>query len=310
MGDFHVPVLLEEVAYYLNCRSEGIYVDGTVGGGGHAHKILEMSAPNGRLIGIDLDEDALKTAERNLKKFGDRVTLIRGNFADVEDILGRLNIFRVDGVLLDLGPSLHQLTSPERGFGFSVDGPLDMRMDRRSRLTAKTIVNRFGIEELEEIIWRYGEERMAAEIAQAIVKKRETSPIETTKELKELIMSVLRTGAKRSINPATKTFQALRIAVNRELENLKKAIPAWIEALNPSGRMVIISYHSLEDRIVKEVFTFYSKDCVCAPRIPHCICGHSRKIRLITRKPVRPTDEEVQRNRRARSAKLRASERV
>ena len=308
-GFYHEPVLLKEVINSLCVNKNGIYVDGTVGGAGHAQAILQET--NGFLIGIERDDEALNIAEQKLAQFGSRKVLVKGNFADLSDILKKLNIEKVDAVLLDLGVSSHQLDAAERGFSFSKSAPLDMRMDRCQRLTAYEIVNSFSQRELERIIRDYGEERMAVRIARTITQKRKTSPVETTVELAAIVAGAMLPSLRRQqIHPATRTFQAIRIAVNNELDNLKKAIESGIAVLNAGGRMGIISFHSLEDRLVKNEFRYSAQSCVCPPDMPVCVCNKEVQLRVLTRKAIMPQQEEINLNPRARSARLRVAERV
>jgi len=308
---FHTPIMVQEVVDCLRCRSDGTYVDGTVGGGGHAFEILKQTGPAGLVIGIDKDDDALSAAQRRLAPFGERVILERGSFADIGRILRDLHIDEVDGILLDLGVSSHQLDTVARGFSFSGEAPLDMRMDRDGGLTAADIVNRTPERELKRILREYGEETGAGRIARAIVKRRERSPITTTTELAALIAGKGRsTPGRRRIHPATKTFQALRIAVNDELADLHAGLDEGIDLLRKGGRFTVISFHSLEDRIVKERFRSWEKGCICPPGMPICTCGRTPKLRILTRKPLTPGEREIEENPRSRSAKLRAAERV
>ncbi len=308
-GFYHEPVLLKDVIDSLCINKKGIYVDGTVGGAGHAQAILQDT--KGFLIGIDRDEEALSIAAQKLARFGSRKILVKGNFADLSDILTKLNIEKVDAVLLDLGVSSHQLDAAERGFSFSKEAPLDMRMDRCQRLTAYEIVNSFSQRELERIIRDYGEERMAVRIARTITQTRKSSPVETTVELAAIVAGAMPPPLRRQqIHPATRTFQAIRIAVNNELDNVKKAIEAGIAALKVGGRMGIISFHSLEDRLVKNEFRNAQKSCVCPPDVPVCVCNKEVKLRVVTRKAIMPQQEEINLNPRARSARLRVAERV
>lgn len=308
---YHEPVLIDEAVEALQCRSDGLYLDGTVGGAGHAYRILQRSAPDGRLVGIDLDGEALQEAKVRLAPFGERATLIRGNFAEAASILRRQGMGEVDGALLDLGVSLHQLASPERGFSFSSDSLLDMRMDREQRLTAFDVVNSLPVHDLEQILRHNGEERAARKIAGAIAGRRRHSPIRTTRELAALVASAApRYRGRQKIHPATRTFQAIRIHVNGELASLQKAIPAIVGILKPGGRFAIISFHSLEDRIVKEFFRELERGCTCPRQAPFCICGKKPMLRIVTRKPVGPSEREVRSNPRARSAKMRVAERI
>jgi 16S rRNA (cytosine1402-N4)-methyltransferase len=302
--------MVEEVIASLRCRAGAIYVDGTVGGGGHAEAILQSTAPDGRLIGIDADEDALREAERRLAPFGQRKTLVKGNFADMGTILTNQNIKNVDGILLDLGVSSHQLDTAERGFSFAVDAPLDMRMDRAAKTSAYDLVNVLAWQDLAKIIKEFGEERMAGKIARAIVRSRTRAPIRTTAELANVVSGATAAGAHQKIHPATRTFQALRIAVNDELAGLRTAVAGGIDLLATEGRFSIISFHSLEDRIVKNAFRTAEKGCLCPPDPPICTCGKKSTLRVVTRKPITPSDEEVRANPRARSAKLRTAERI
>ncbi len=305
----HEPVMLEEVLSWLAVKKDGVYVDGTVGGAGHAQAILERT--DGRLIGLDCDLDALKAAQERLAPFGSRVSLVRANFAELAQVLEDLRIDHVDGVLLDLGVSSHQLDAAHRGFSFNQEAPLDMRMDQDSKLSAYDVVNHFTPTELEKIIRLYGEEKMAGRIARAISRKRQISPIETTVELAGLITSVMPGSMKhQKIHPATRTFQALRIAVNRELDCIVPGIEGATGALAKGGRIGIISFHSLEDRIVKNTFRDFAATCVCPKDIPYCVCEKKAVLKVLTRKAVVPSAEETLQNPRARSAKLRVAERI
>ena len=312
MAAFHQPVLLEEALALLNCRSGGIYVDGTVGGGGHARAILEGTSPDGLIVGIDRDDEALREASRVLAPFGPRVILAKGSFADLRDILAAHGIGPVQGILLDLGVSSHQLETAERGFSFSLEGPLDMRMDPSSGPSARDLIRSAREDELASIFREFGEERFARRIARAIIEHRRREPIENTVDLAALIARVVPGGAReeRRIHPATRVFQALRIAVNRELDHLERGLREGIETLAPGGRMAVISFHSLEDRLVKETFRSWEKTCTCPPGIPVCTCRTEAKARVLTRKPLRPRPEETEANPRARSARLRAAARI
>jgi 16S rRNA (cytosine1402-N4)-methyltransferase len=311
MDLFHIPVMVREVVASLRCRAGAIYVDGTVGGGGHAETILRNTSPDGFLIGIDADGEAIGEAERRLAPFGDRKILVRGNFADMETILAEKSIDKIDGILLDLGVSSHQLDTAERGFSFTLDAPLDMRMDRNGRKSAADLVNTLPWQELAGIIRDYGEERMAGRIARSIAKAREDSPIRTTADLAGVVLRAMPAeAARQKIHPATRTFQALRIAVNDELNQLKKAMAGGMERLGPGGRFSVISFHSLEDRIVKNAFRNGEKGCMCPPDLPVCACGKKPTLKVLTRKPVVPGDEEIRDNPRSRSAKLRTAERI
>ena len=308
---FHTPVMQSEAVESLSCKGGGIYVDGTVGGGGHAEAILRLIAPDGLLIGIDFDEDAIAESERILKPFGARVVLVRGNFADIGAIAEDLGIEHVDGILLDLGVSSHQLESGWRGFSFSHDAPLDMRMDRSRPEKAFDVVNSFPEEMLERIIREYGEEMMARRIAKAISRQRSKAPIATTAELASLVARALPpTFRQKRIHPATKTFQAIRIFLNDELANLRRVIASGTDLLGVGGRISIISYHSLEDRIVKDAFRSLEKGCICPPDLPVCACGREGKLRVITKRSVTPCALDVAKNPRARSARLRTAEKI
>ncbi|HLC18499.1 MAG TPA: 16S rRNA (cytosine(1402)-N(4))-methyltransferase RsmH [Thermodesulfobacteriota bacterium] len=311
MGFEHRPVMVREVIDYLGCKPGGVYVDGTVGGGGHGSEILKSSSPDGILVGIDRDEDALGYADKFLKPFGKRVLLVRENFKNVREVLKRLGIKAPDGILLDLGVSSYQLETPERGFGFKTDSRLDMRMDRDQRLSAFDLVNGLEAEDLARLFRLYGEERFSKRIAKAIVEARGEKPVETTGELAEIAAKAIPGKFRpRKIHPATRVFQALRIAVNDELENLQTGLIEGLKALAGGGRLVVISYHSLEDRIVKSAFRESSTGCVCPREIPRCVCGQKPSAILLTRKAVAPRPEEVSSNPRARSAKLRAVEKL
>jgi 16S rRNA (cytosine1402-N4)-methyltransferase len=301
----HTPVLLNEVLEGLEVRTGGRYIDCTVGTGGHARAILERSGPDGELLGIDLDMAAITVAERQLSSFGERVTLVRDSFARLSAIASAEGFIPVDGVLLDLGVSSLQLESADRGFSLQEDGPLDMRMDQDGDLTAAHLVNKLAESELARIIADYGEEVKARAIARAIVRSR---PLKTTLELADVVAHVV--GRGRRLHPATKTFQALRIAVNGELEALPVALHSIPAILARGGRMAVISFHSLEDRLVKDFMVRESRDCLCPPEIVVCACGHERTLQILTRKPMRPSADEVARNPRSRSAKLRVAMRV
>jgi len=308
---YHEPVLLEELLHSLHLRPDGIYVDGTLGGGGHARAILAATAPGGILVGIDRDDDALAESARVLEPFGRRAILVKGNYADVREILDRLGIERVDGIVLDLGMSSHQIEAAARGFSFSKPAPLDMRMDRDAPVSARDLVNRADARELERILRDYGEERQAGRIARAIVERRRAAPIETTDELAALIASAMPAPMRHGrIHPATRSFQALRIAVNDEMNSLARGIDSGIDCLREGGRFSVLSFHSLEDRMVKDIFRDASRGCRCPADLPVCACGGKPRIRVLTRKPVRPGEGEVARNPRARSARLRTAERI
>ena len=310
----HVPVMLEEVLKYLQPKAGGSYVDGTVGGGGHTEAILERTAPDGKVLGIDSDSQALaRVRERLAQPVSDgRLVLVHGNFAELARIVHEAGFVSIQGVLLDLGFSSDQMGDPQRGFSFSVDGPLDMRLDQSQALSAADLVNSASEQELADIFWRYGEESRSRQIARRIVRERAKGAITRTAQLAGLAAAGVPYRA-RAIHPATKTFQALRIAVNHELEQLEAVLPQILDVLSSrrndvGGRMVIITFHSLEDRLVKEFMRREASDCICPPHTPVCICGHKARLRVLTRKPVIPTAQEVIANPRARSAKLRAAE--
>lgn len=305
----HEPVMLEEVLQWLVGNPSGVYVDGTLGGAGHARALLERTGA--MLIGIDCDADALEVAESRLASFGSRKILVKANFAELDSVLASLNIEKVDGVLLDLGVSSYQLDAAHRGFSFSQSAPLDMRMDQDLKLSAYDIINGFEQSELEDIIRSYGEEKMASRIARTIVRKRQLSPIETTVELADLITSVMPGKMRRQkIHPATRTFQAIRIAVNRELDCIASGIESAVQSLHAGGRLCVISFHSLEDRMVKNMFRDMAATCVCPKDIPFCVCQKQATVRVLTRKALIPSIAEAEHNPRARSAKLRVAERI
>jgi 16S rRNA (cytosine1402-N4)-methyltransferase len=311
MGVFHIPVMIREVVSSLHCRAGALYVDCTVGGGGHAEAILRSTAPDGLLIGIDTDGEALDEAKKRLAPFNTRMILVKGNFADMDTILTGMNIGKADGILLDLGVSSHQLDTAHRGFSFALDAPLDMRMDRSQGSSAYDLLQTLPEEELARIIREYGEERMARRIARSIVEKRNLTPIRTTAELAATVARALPHGAGRQrIHPATRTFQALRIAVNDELAGLHRAIAGGMERLRPGGRLSVISFHSLEDRIVKNAFRIGEKGCTCPPDLPVCACGQKPTLKVVNRKPIIPGEAEISGNPRSRSAKLRTAERI
>lgn len=309
MSEFHhVSVLLDECIEGLNIKPDGIYVDGTLGGAGHSYHIAERLT-TGRLIGIDRDPVALKAAGERLSPFADRVTLVHSNFCRMGQVLQELGISGVNGILLDLGVSSPQLDDGSRGFSYMTDAPLDMRMDNGDALSADTVVNTWSYEELKRILYDYGEERYAPAIAAAIVRKREVSPIRTTLELVDVIRSAMPPAALREKqHPAKRTFQAIRIAVNDELNSVSKAMDAAIPCLNPGGRLAVITFHSLEDRIVKNAMAAAAKGCICPPEFPVCVCGRKPQVTVLTRKPIVSGEEELERNPRARSAKLRICE--
>ena len=306
----HIPVLLNECIEGLNIKPDGIYVDGTLGRGGHSSEIAKRLT-TGRLISIDRDETAIIEAGERLKEFGDRVTLVRGNFADVCDILDGLGIDGVDGMLFDLGVSSPQLDDAQRGFSYMNDAPLDMRMDQSAPLSAYDIVNMWSEDEIKRILWNYGEERYAPRIAQKIVRKREDKPIETTLELAEIIRSAMPAAALREKqHPAKRSFQGFRIAVNDELGAVEKMMEDAPRKLNVGGRLCVISFHSLEDRIVKNGIAARERGCTCPKEFPICVCGFVQTLKSVSRKPITSGAEELEINPRARSAKLRVAERI
>ncbi len=311
MSEFHhVSVLLEECIQGLNIKPDGIYVDGTLGGAGHSSQIAARLT-TGMLIGIDRDPVALKAAGERLAPFGDRVRLVHSNFCEIASVLRELKIDGVDGILLDLGVSSPQLDDGARGFSYMADAPLDMRMNNEDALSADTVVNTWSHEELKRILYDYGEERYAPQIASAICRKRELAPIRTTLELVDVIRSAMPAAALREKqHPAKRSFQAIRIAVNDELGSVEQVMRDAIPCLNPGGRLAVITFHSLEDRIVKNGMTNASKGCTCPPSFPVCVCGKKPQVKLISRKPIVSTDEELARNPRARSAKLRICEKL
>lgn len=300
----HISVLLDECIEYLNIQPNGIYLDGTLGGAGHSSEILKR-LEDGLLIGMDLDDVALEYSKEKLEAIGGNFALAKGNFSNIKVLLDELEIDGLDGVLLDLGVSSYQLDTPERGFSYHEDAPLDMRMDQKQSLTAKTIVNTYSQEKLEQIIKEYGEERWAKRIAEFIVEFR---PIDTTLELVDVIKKAVPAGARDDKHPAKRTFQALRIAVNGELDSIEKTIKDAVSVLNPGGRLVILTFHSLEDRIVKQTFKELERDCICPPEFPVCTCDKQKEVKILTRKPILPSYKELQFNNRSHSAKLRAVE--
>ena len=308
----HTSVLLYETVDSLNIRPDGIYVDGTLGGGGHASLVLSRLGEGGRLIGLDQDADAIAAATERLKPYGDRVTVIRTNYENIKEALASLGIAKVDGIYLDLGVSSYQLDTAERGFTYREDdAPLDMRMDQRRSETAKDIVNGYSEMELYRIIRDYGEDRFAKNIAKHIVKARQEKEIETAGELTEIIRAAIPAKIRATGgHPAKRTFQAIRIELNRELQVLENSIDTMIELLNPGGRLSVITFHSLEDRIVKNRFRINENPCNCPPEFPVCMCGKKSRGRVVTRKPILPSDEELSANKRSKSAKLRVFEKA
>ncbi len=311
MSDFHhVSVLLDECIEGLNIRPDGIYVDGTLGGAGHSSQIVKRLTA-GRLIGIDRDPVALKVAGERLTPCSDRVTLVHSNFCEIKSVLQELGVSGVDGILLDLGVSSPQLDDKSRGFSYMNDAPLDMRMNNEDALSAYEVVNAWPQEELKRILYDYGEERYAPQIAGAICRRREEKPIESTLELVDVIRSAMPAAALREAqHPAKRSFQAIRIAVNDELGSVEKVMRDAVDCLNPGGRLAVITFHSLEDRIVKTAMVNASKGCTCPPNFPVCVCGKKPKVKLINKKPIVSTEEELEKNPRARSAKLRICEKL
>ena len=301
----HIPVLYQEVLRGLQVEPGGRYIDGTLGGGGHAAGILEKSSPAGRLLGIDADPTAIAISAERLVKYGPRVTLVNANFTRLAETAAQYGFRPADGVLFDLGLSSLQLASGERGFSFQLDGPLDMRFNSHQGKPASELVNKLSLPELADILHRYGEERRAQRIAQAIVAAR---PIHTTCQLAEVVAGAV--SRRGRIHPATRTFQALRIAVNDELSALSQALPQAVELLAPQGRLVVISYHSLEDRLVKRFYRQESQDCICPPEVPVCCCDHRATLEIVTKKPITPSEPELKANARCRSARLRIAARL
>ena len=306
----HKSVLLDETVNGLNIKPDGIYVDGTLGGGGHAYEVCRRLGDKGSIVGIDQDAAAIEAAGNRLKDFGEKVTIVRSNYCDMKSKLHELGIDKVDGIVLDLGVSSYQLDTAERGFSYREDAPLDMRMDTRQKMTARDIVNDYEEMELYRVIRDYGEDKFAKNIAKHIVAARKVKPIETTGELTEIIRaSIPMKYQKKSGHPAKRTFQAIRIELNRELEVLKDSLDDMIDLLNPGGRLCIITFHSLEDRIVKSAFRKNENPCTCPSDFPVCVCGKVSKGSILTRKPILPSEEEMEENSRAKSAKLRIFER-
>ena len=305
---YHKPVLKEKVIEYLITDKSGIYIDATLGGGGHSERILEELNEGGRLLGIDRDEDSLKISQKRLRRFGKKVSFFQQSYSQIPELLKNLNLDKIDGILFDLGFSSYQLDDPERGFSYSLKGPLDMRFDQNESKKAEEVVNEYPVEKLSQIFKEYGEERFSKRIAQAIVQNRRVKRIETTQALKDIVRSILKT--RYDLKTLSRIFQALRIEVNQELSELKKGLKEGIEALSSGGRICVISYHSLEDRLVKNKFNELSKGCSCPPDFPVCVCGGKKTLQVLTRKPVIPEKEEIRENPRARSAKFRAAEKI
>ncbi|MDP2685526.1 MAG: 16S rRNA (cytosine(1402)-N(4))-methyltransferase RsmH [bacterium] len=319
MSPQHIPVLLNEVIENLQPQANQNFIDCTLGGGGHSQAILNKTSPNGKLLAIDLNEETFIEARKNLNKYKDRIIFSRENFSKLKQIYNeQFSLYKIDGILLDLGFSSLELEDKDRGFSFQIDGPLDMRYDKRQSLTAEEIVNTWSFDNLKKVIQEYGQERLAQNITKKIIKSRLNQKITKTKILVEAILLAFRDKLNTNkeipwiggIHPATRTFQALRIAVNDEINNLKKVLPQAIDLLEPGARLAVISFHSLEDKIVKNYFRTESRDCLCPPEAVICICGHQAKIKLITKKPIKPTEEEIKTNPRARSAVLRVVEKT
>ena len=307
----HKPVLFDECMENLNIKADGVYVDGTLGGAGHSLGIAKSLNKNGTLIGIDRDVEALAVSKQRLAEVNPKVMLVNDNHKNIKEILANLGIYKADGILLDLGVSSYQLDNKDRGFSYRFDAPLDMRMNTNDKMTAKTVVNECTKEELIKIFRDYGEEKWSARIAEFIVTEREKKPIETTFELVDIIKAAVPAGAREEKgHPAKRVFQAIRIYVNEEISELENAVRNAIDSLAVGGRLCIITFHSLEDRIVKEVFNEEAKSCICPPDFPTCVCGKKSRIKLVNRKPILPTDEELEVNLRAHSAKLRVAEKI
>ena len=307
----HRSVLLDECIESLNIKPDGIYVDGTAGGGGHSLEIVKRLTNGGRLVAIDRDDAAIAAATERLSGYLDRVTFVRNNFSSAADVCRELGIEKIDGILLDLGVSSYQLDTADRGFTHNTDAPLDMRMDRRGELDAYTVVNTYSADELKRVIWEYGEERFAPKIAQAIVRRREQKPIETTGELVDVIKSAIPAAAREGgHHPAKRTFQAIRIEVNGELDAIEPAIRCAKDIMAEGGRIVIITFHSLEDRIVKQTYADMASGCTCPRSLPICVCGKKPEVKVLTKKPILPSERELDENPRSRSAKLRVCEKL
>lgn len=307
----HVSVLLNETVEGLNIKPDGIYVDATLGGGGHAYEVCRRLSDKGQFVGIDQDAAAIEAASGRLKDFGEKVTIVRSNYCEIKSQLSNLGIDKVDGIVIDLGVSSYQLDTIDRGFSYRFDAPLDMRMDQRQQTTARDIVNTYSEAELFRVIRDYGEDKFAKNIAKHIVMEREKAPIETTEQLNEVIRHAIPMKVRKaSGHPSKRTFQAIRIELNQELDVLRNTLDDMIELLNPDGRICIITFHSLEDRIVKSAFRKNENPCTCPSHFPVCVCGNKSKGKVITRKPILPGEEELENNSRSKSAKLRIFERT
>ena len=307
----HYSVLLSESIEALDIKPDGIYVDGTAGGGGHSYEIAKHLGPGGRLIAIDQDEDAIAAASARLSEFSDRVRVVRNNFSNLADVCRDLGIDKIDGFLIDAGVSSFQLDCAERGFAYSADAPLDMRMDKRNSLTARTVVNEYSEAELKKILFEYGEERFSPNIAAAIVRERQIAPIETTSQLSDIIRGAIPAFAREGgHHPAKRSFQAIRIEVNRELDVIEPAIRAAEKLMRRGGRIAVITFHSLEDRIVKQTFADLASGCTCPRNFPVCVCGKKPTVKTVNKKPILPSARELEENPRSRSAKLRVAEKL
>ena len=312
MSEFsHFSVLLDECIENLNIKPDGVYVDGTAGGAGHSSKIAERLSESGLLIPVDQDEDAIKVITKRLEPFGDRVKIVRDNFSNIKNVLDSVGVEKIDGLLLDLGVSSYQLDTAERGFSYMADAPLDMRMDNRAARSAYNVINEYSADDLKRIIYDFGEERFAPKIVAGIIKAREQAPISTTGELVEIIKKSIPSFARREeLSSVKRVFQAVRIEVNKELDVIAPTIEAAVNAMREGGRIVIITFHSLEDRIVKQTFNQLASGCTCPKDFPVCVCGNKPKIKIITKKPILPSDAELAVNSRSKSAKLRVAEKI
>lgn len=309
---YHAPIMVEEVLSLLEPSRGGVFVDGTLGGGGHAQRVLSLLPENGHLYGIDRDEEAIAAASRRLAPFKEKFTAVHGNFFHMKSLLLSQGVVQADGILLDLGVSSYQLDNPARGFSYKLEAPLDMRMDRTAPLSAYEVVNTYSYEDLRRIFWEYGEEKFSGPIAGRILRERETKPIETTTELAEIIKYAIpaKVRSKESQHPARRCFQAIRIEVNGELRGLEKALQDAHDLLAPGGRLVVLTFHSLEDRIVKNLFRSFEKPCICSPKAPICTCGRVPTGRILTKKPLTASQQEQKENTRSQCCKLRAEEKL
>lgn len=311
INDYHTPVMVNEIIQFLDPQNGDIIIDCTIGGGGHSVEIIKRIIPDGMLIGIDQDDDAVAAASKRLIEYTDNVKIIKGNFLYLKEIAASLNINSVDGIIFDLGVSSFQLNEPERGFSFQYNAVLDMRMDRTQNLTAEKLVNTFNEETLTDIIYRYGEEKWAARIAKFIAAKRKEKAIHKTKDLVDIILSAIPVGARtKNIHPATKTFQAIRIFINNEMESLEKGLDSAVSLLSENGVICVLSYHSLEDRVVKNTFNKYTGKCSCPKNIPICTCNAKKELNILTKKALIPSEDEIRKNPRSRSAKLRSAKKI